>query len=152
MCVVLCGPDGHWDHVVSHVGVALLGYWRIYVRMAARVGGIMPCKVCGRVYRDIRWRNVYDFKDLICILCWMWAVFADFPGRTSMRMTDSTYDVLCMFVGKAQGRSVKKADLQDELIKRGVSPYGVMDAIDSMLFQIGHAADNRIEEVNDEEG
>ena len=41
MRVVLCGPDGRWDHVVSHVGVALLGYWRIYVRMAARVAGIM---------------------------------------------------------------------------------------------------------------
>ena len=77
MCVVLCGHDGRWDHVVSHVGVALLGYWRIYVRMAARVADIMPCKVCGRVDRDIRWRNVYDFKDLICILCWMWALFAD---------------------------------------------------------------------------
>ena len=65
-------------------------------------------------------------------------------------MEESTYEVLRMFMGLDVKRSVKKKTLQDVLIKRGVSPYGTIDVVEALLFQIGCAADNRISEIDNQ--
>lgn len=65
-----------------------------------------------------------------------------------MKIEGTTYHILRMFFGFAEQRSVKKADLRDELVRRGVSPYGVKGLMEDVLYQIGHAADNRIEEID----
>lgn len=65
-----------------------------------------------------------------------------------MKIEGSTHEILKLFFGLASGRSVKKADLRDELVRRGVSPYGVKCMMDDVLEQIGNAADNRIEEID----
>ena len=63
-------------------------------------------------------------------------------------MEESTFDLLRIFMGVTARRSVKRATLRNELIKRGVSPYGVVTMLEEILFQIGNAADNRIEEID----
>ena len=63
-------------------------------------------------------------------------------------MEESTYEILKIFLGLENKRSIKKTVLRDELVKRGVSPYGVVDVVDSIAFQIGNAADNRIYEID----
>lgn len=65
-----------------------------------------------------------------------------------MRIEGSTRVILKMYFGLVQGRSIRKATLRDELVHRGVSPYGVAEMVERVLEQIGDAADNRIEEVD----
>ena len=65
---------------------------------------------------------------------------------------DDTPMLLRMYYGLAMGRSVKKADVRDELVHRGVSIVSTNNAIHEMLFAIGWAADNRLPEVDDGNG
>lgn len=60
----------------------------------------------------------------------------------------TTPELLRLYFGFGQGRSIKKKDLHDELVRRGVSIIAVNDTIDQMLFTIGWAADNRIPEID----
>jgi len=61
----------------------------------------------------------------------------------------STPDLLRLYFGLEQGRSIKKKDLRDELVRRGVSIVTTRMAIREMLNAIGWAADDRIPEVDD---
>lgn len=61
-----------------------------------------------------------------------------------------TPNVLALYFGLETGRSIRKNDLRDELIVRGVSPTILAEAIREILFVVGNAADNRIPEVDDQ--
>jgi len=65
-----------------------------------------------------------------------------------MRIEGSTRVILKLYFGLVQGRSIKKSALRDELVHRGVSPYGITEMMERVLEQIGDAADNRIEEID----
>jgi hypothetical protein len=69
-----------------------------------------------------------------------------------MKFKENTPDLLRMYFGVAQGRSVKKRDIHGELVRRGVSPFSALEAVDALLFAIGWAADNRIPEIDDNQG
>jgi len=60
----------------------------------------------------------------------------------------STSELLRVFFGLQQTRSMKKKEVHEVLVQRGVSPTGITIAIEDILFQIGNAADNRIEDID----
>jgi len=65
-----------------------------------------------------------------------------------MKFKEKTPELLRLYFGLDQSRGVKKSELFDELIRRGVGPASVFEAIDCLLFAVGWAADNRIEEID----
>jgi len=65
-----------------------------------------------------------------------------------MKFKEDTPELLRMYFGLVHGRSVKKSVLCNELVRRGVSPWSVEEAVHALLFAIGHAADNCIEEID----
>lgn len=69
-------------------------------------------------------------------------------GDEAMRIEGSTPEILLLYFGLEQGRSIRKKDLQNELVLRGVSVVMTEEAIRGVLTQIGYAADNRIPEID----
>jgi len=62
----------------------------------------------------------------------------------------STAEVLMLYFGLSHGRSVRKNDLRDELIVRGVSVALLTDAFEQYLRVVGNARDNYIPEIDDQ--
>ena len=62
----------------------------------------------------------------------------------------ATGKLLMLYFGLSNERSVRKNDLCDELVVRGVSPVMLTDAIEGLLYVVGSAADNRMPEIDDQ--
>lgn len=62
----------------------------------------------------------------------------------------STAEVLMLYFGLSHGRSVRKNDLRDELIVRGVSVALLTDALEQYLRVVGNARDNFIKGIDDQ--
>jgi len=69
-------------------------------------------------------------------------------GGGEVKFKENTTTLLRMYFGLEQWRSARKKDVHGELIRRGVSPYSTEEAVHALLFSVGHAADNRIEEID----
>jgi hypothetical protein len=63
-------------------------------------------------------------------------------------MEGTTHELLRVYFGLMNVRGIKKSKALDEIIRRGVSAYGVEMLINDLLFAVGNAADNRIEEID----
>ena len=68
-------------------------------------------------------------------------------SRSDFEDTD-TPALLRLFFGTVQGRSIKRKDVHSELVRRGVSVISVIAAVETVLFAVGWAADNRIPEID----
>jgi len=49
-----------------------------------------------------------------------------------------------LFMTEQPPRNIKKKDLFDELIRRGVAPNSVSSLVDDIYWTVGNAADNRM--------
>jgi hypothetical protein len=61
-----------------------------------------------------------------------------------------TAELLMIYFGLSHGRSVRKNDLRDELVVRGVSVALLTDALEQYLRVVGNARDNYIPEIDDQ--